>query len=187
MSLKHGILGLLNYGPLSGYDLTKAFSQSLNFFWSAQTSQIYRELEAMAASGWIEVEEERQRGRMVATVYALAAPGREELARWLRESLEERERNRNPFLLRLFFQSSAGLESVRVLVGAFKERAEARAEALRETLEKVIPERRKAAENELTAFCWSQAAEYDLAQYEAEARWAEAFLARLVALEGERA
>ena len=42
--LKHGILGLLNYHSLTGYEIMEVFRDSLNFFWSAQTSQIYREL-----------------------------------------------------------------------------------------------------------------------------------------------
>lgn len=32
MGLQHGILGFLNYGPCSGYELTKAFQSSLHFF-----------------------------------------------------------------------------------------------------------------------------------------------------------
>lgn len=32
MSLGFGILGFLNYGPMSGYDLVKAFESSLQFF-----------------------------------------------------------------------------------------------------------------------------------------------------------
>ena len=41
--LKHGILGLLNYGSMTGYEINKAFKDSLSYFWNAQTSQIYRE------------------------------------------------------------------------------------------------------------------------------------------------
>ena len=32
MSLAFGILGFLNYKPMSGYDLVKAFESSLEFF-----------------------------------------------------------------------------------------------------------------------------------------------------------
>ncbi|MEN6635102.1 MAG: PadR family transcriptional regulator, partial [Clostridiaceae bacterium] len=56
MSLKHGILGLLNYSPMTGYDLSKSFQNSLNHFWQAQTSQIYRELRDMEKLGWIASE-----------------------------------------------------------------------------------------------------------------------------------
>ena len=36
--LKHGILGLLSYGSMTGYDITRTFKDSLSYFWSAQTS-----------------------------------------------------------------------------------------------------------------------------------------------------
>ena len=45
--LKHGILGLLNYGDKTGYEIMTVFRDSLNHFWTAQTSQIYRELQTM--------------------------------------------------------------------------------------------------------------------------------------------
>jgi DNA-binding PadR family transcriptional regulator len=185
MSLKHGILGFLNYRPMSGYDLMKAFDQSLRHFWYAQTSQIYRELEAMTQSGWIRTEEESQRGHMVKTVYAITDAGRDEFFAWLRERPKERTGSKNPFLLRLFFQSSAGEDSVRELVEARKARAESLATELRAVIANVIPARREQAKDELTAFCWTQAAEYGLAQYEAEVRWAEACLARIGARTGE--
>jgi DNA-binding PadR family transcriptional regulator len=44
---KYDLLGLLNYGKMSGYDLDRVFKDSLAFFWQAQTSQIYRELATM--------------------------------------------------------------------------------------------------------------------------------------------
>ena len=30
--LKHGILGLLNYGDMTGYEIREIFNKSLNFF-----------------------------------------------------------------------------------------------------------------------------------------------------------
>ncbi|MGA2545859.1 MAG: PadR family transcriptional regulator [Rectinemataceae bacterium] len=184
MSLKHGILGLLTYSPMSGYDLMKAFNQSLKFFWSAQTSQIYRELESLAASGWIETAGESQRGHMVKTVFAITVGGRQELNRWLRDKLEKRERERSPFLLRLFFGSFSGVDSIRELAESRKTQAENNAAELRQVLETVIPARRTQTKDELAAFCWSQAAEYGLAQFEAEIRWAEACLAKIGAYKG---
>jgi PadR family transcriptional regulator, regulatory protein AphA len=185
MSLKHGILGLLTYSPMSGYDLMKAFNQSLKFFWQASTSQIYREIESMTESRWIESGESTQRGHMVKTVYAITPAGREELSRWLGSEERERSASRNPFLLRLFFQSKAGEDSVRELVERRKADAEACATELREVIATVIPARREQSGDELGAFCWTQAAEYGLAQYEAEVRWAEACLARIGAHKGE--
>ena len=49
--LKHGILGLLNYGDMTGYEIREIFNKSLNFFWQAQSSQIYRELRTLEKNG----------------------------------------------------------------------------------------------------------------------------------------
>ena len=45
--LKHGILGLISNGDKTGYEIMTVFRDSLNHFWTAQTSQIYRELQTM--------------------------------------------------------------------------------------------------------------------------------------------
>ena len=61
--LKHGILGLLNYGAMTGYDIMLTFKNSLRFFWSAQTSQIYRELQTLKNKGWVKDENISQNGK----------------------------------------------------------------------------------------------------------------------------
>ena len=54
--LKHGILGLLNYGDKTGYEIMRVFRDSLNHFWTAQTSQIYREVFEQQTKGGEEHE-----------------------------------------------------------------------------------------------------------------------------------
>jgi len=44
MSLEYAILGFLNYHPYTGYDLKKIFDNSVQHFWVADQSQIYRTL-----------------------------------------------------------------------------------------------------------------------------------------------
>jgi len=185
MSLKHGILGLLSHKPMAGYDLMKVFNQSLKFFWPAQASQIYRELDALAESGLIHTEEEQQRGRQVKTIYSLTQAGKTELATWLESPGIERSSTRSPFLLRLFFQAGNGKESIRSLLQKRLEQTKANAEELRVVLSDVIPEYRDSVGNKLESVCWSQTVTYGLAHYEAEIQWAEAFLTRLNTLEGE--
>jgi DNA-binding PadR family transcriptional regulator len=185
MSLKHGILGLLTHSSMSGYDLMKAFNRSLKFFWYAQTSQIYRELEAMEKSLWIGTEETSQRGHLVKTIYTITDSGQEELSRWLLERPEDRSGGKNPFLLRLFFQSKVGADSMRELVERRKIEAEANAAELREVLGSIIPEMGGKEKDKLAVLCWREAAEYGLSQYEAEINWAEACLARIETEKGE--
>ncbi|MDR0221438.1 MAG: PadR family transcriptional regulator, partial [Lachnospiraceae bacterium] len=85
MSLKHGLLGLLSYGRMTGYELDKAFKDSLNFFWQAQTSQIYRELKAMEKAGWLTSEIVFQTSKPNKKLYAITDSGRLEFHRWIAE------------------------------------------------------------------------------------------------------
>lgn len=83
--LKHGILGLLGYGSMTGYEIDRAFKDSLNYFWKAQTSQIYRELQTLKNNGWATDEVVEQSDRPDKKVYSITESGREEFMRWLRE------------------------------------------------------------------------------------------------------
>lgn len=99
MSLRHALLGLLAERPASGYELTKQFELSLANVWSAGHSQIYPELQRMAARGWVVAGDEGARGRRD---YEITADGRAELHRWLTGARPDRS-NRNEAMLRVFF------------------------------------------------------------------------------------
>ena len=62
-SASSGILGLLNYGDMTGYDLMKIFEKSLHYFWHVKTSQIYLELDNMTKSGLVVFRKEIQESR----------------------------------------------------------------------------------------------------------------------------
>lgn len=83
MSLEHGILGFLNYHPYSGYDLKKIFDTSVQHFWSADQSQIYRTLNRLAEQGFVEMEKILQDDRPDRKVYQITRAGRGELLQWL--------------------------------------------------------------------------------------------------------
>lgn len=106
MSLKHGLMGLLNYGSMTGYELDKAFKASLSFFWQAKTSQIYRELDTMERRGWLTSKRVIQSEKPNKRVYTITEAGKEELSEWL--SLPEADivdamRVKSAFLMRVFF------------------------------------------------------------------------------------
>lgn len=104
MSLKHGILGLLNYGSMTGYELDKVFKDSLAFFWTAQTTQVYRELNQMEKSGWVDSETVIQTDRPNKKIYSITEIGHRELVRWLANpELEQEISTKSAFLMRVFF------------------------------------------------------------------------------------
>lgn len=100
--LKHGILGLLNYHPMTGYEIMTVFRDSLRFFWSAQTSQIYRELQTLEDRGWVDKTPVAQQGKPDKNVYAITPEGSGELLRWLSDAQPTLD-SRTPILMKVFF------------------------------------------------------------------------------------
>jgi|SRR3954470_14171530 PadR family transcriptional regulator AphA len=129
MSLRHGLLGLLADRPGSGWDLLKRFESTLAFVWPATQSQLYTELNRMAADGLIEVAAAGARNRKE---YAITPDGRGELRHWLTEVTPERNR-RNDAVLRVFFLWAVDPEEAR----AYFEREAADYKAFHEMLEQI--------------------------------------------------
>lgn len=102
MSLKHAILGFLSFAPLSGYDLKKAFDRSVQHFWPANQSQIYRTLAQLAEAGFVEKEVIEREERLDMKRYHITAEGQAELHHWLATPLPPQD-NREPLLIQIFF------------------------------------------------------------------------------------
>ena len=107
--LKHGILGLLNYGDMTGYDIMRVFKDSLSFFWTAQTSQIYRELQTLKKNGLVTDEDVSQKGKPDKKVFSITEMGKEELNRWLLEENTGFE-TRSPLLMKTFFRGERSID-----------------------------------------------------------------------------
>ena len=107
--LKHGILGLINNGDKTGYEIMTVFRDSLSHFWTAQTSQIYRELKTLEQAGWIAQTHVEQTGKPDKNVFSITPAGHDELVRWLRED-EIPAGYKNPFLLKTFFMGDLPVE-----------------------------------------------------------------------------
>jgi len=113
MSLPHAILGLLNYYPMSGYDLKKFFNDSINFFYSAQMSQIYRDLKNLEKKGHVSSKEEPGVKGPNKRVYSITQSGVKSLKDWLTDVPEKiDEDNHNAFLLRVLLLSNLGAEEL---------------------------------------------------------------------------
>lgn len=113
MSLPHALLGLLNLSPMAGYDLNKFFNDSINFFWSAQMSQIYRELNKLEKDGFVISKEETSTKGPKKKIYHITEEGLLHLKKWLIEVPDKiDEDNHNAFLLRVMLASNLGVEDL---------------------------------------------------------------------------
>jgi DNA-binding PadR family transcriptional regulator len=112
------VLGLLGFGPMSGYDIKSTVDRSTRFFWAASYGQIYPELRRLEKEGLIRGEDAPNgaRGRRV---YELTAEGRQALADWLHGTTTTVE-YRDESLLRLIFADALPREEALGLLEARK-------------------------------------------------------------------
>jgi DNA-binding PadR family transcriptional regulator len=99
------ILGMLDWRPMSGYEIKSIVDKSTRFFWAASYGQIYPELRRLSAAGLVAGKASPQGGRK-RNVYRLTAAGRRALSAWL-EAEPEIYETRDEGLLKLFFASAA--------------------------------------------------------------------------------
>jgi PadR family transcriptional regulator AphA len=109
MSLQNAILGMLNYSPQTGYNLKTFIDKSLNHFWKASLSQIYRELSALEQNGYVVSDTLAQEERPDKKVYTITELGKNAFHEWVNDFPETLSMPaRDEFLVRIFFGSQIG-------------------------------------------------------------------------------
>jgi len=99
---RFAVLGILSYGPRSGYDIKKFYEQSVAGFWSESYGQIYPILKRLAEEELATKSVHKQEGKPDRHIYALTEKGRQELQQWLVEPTS-RHIGRHEILLKLMF------------------------------------------------------------------------------------
>lgn len=112
MSLKYTLLGFLNYGPMTGYDIKTHMDNSTQFFWHAKLSQIYPALKRMEEDAWVESSVMPQEGKPDKKYYVITDEGRAALLAWLDEFPNAIVPNKQPELLRVFFAGALEKENI---------------------------------------------------------------------------
>lgn len=108
------ILGLIGLrGPSTSYDLERATSNSIGYFWPFPRAQLYSEPKKLADAGLLSVSIEES-GRRRQT-YSLTQDGREQLSTWLADPITEPMQVRDIAELKLFFAELTTPESMRKL------------------------------------------------------------------------
>lgn len=103
MSLKHAILGLLDRGPKTGYEIKVHFRDTMRNFWSVSDGQLYPTLKKLSDEGWVKKQDSSQDGGLVKYVYEITPEGRTAFMEWLRTPEKTIPDFKEPFLLKLIF------------------------------------------------------------------------------------
>ncbi len=171
MSLEHAILGFLNYAPMSGYDLKKAFDTSVRHFWPADQSQIYRTLKELTRRGWVTVEVIPQEDRPNRKVYHITDAGREELRRWLATPLPPEEL-RIPWLIQVFFAGQLHNDEIIALLEGHAAELRARLQQYDQVPRQAAPYA-EAIQSPREVFFWTLTLDYGIRMTRAVLEWLE--------------
>lgn len=175
--LKYGILGLLNYQDMTGYEVMEVFRDSLRFFWSAQTSQIYRDLQGMEKKGWVSKNVVPQQGKPDKNIYAITEKGKEELLSWLGDE-KPGFTTKVPVLMKVFFMGERSREES---IAYFKKLKEEGERALKEL--EIVPQYINAYaqyvdQSEKTVY-WEMTVDYGRRRMQMQVDWAQNCIERL--------
>ena len=167
MSLKHAILGFLNMRPFSGYDLWKVFGKSVNNYWSATHTQVYRTLAELAKDKMVDAEMVRQQTSPNKKIYHITYRGREELVKWLKTPLKP-PALRDKFLVQFTFSDALADEEIIRNFESYMEEIENKLNSLKSGEHQ---EYLKFARNEREKFLWCKTLEHGIFSYENELKW----------------
>jgi DNA-binding PadR family transcriptional regulator len=103
------LLGFLSHRSWTGWELSRAFEDSIGQFWSITRSQIYRELRTLAERGLIVMGASGVRDRRECSITPL---GRAAFVEWIARMPGE-EQIRFPLLLTTFFGDAVAPERLR--------------------------------------------------------------------------
>jgi DNA-binding PadR family transcriptional regulator len=104
MSLRHAILGILDYREMHGYQLKRVLDEGISTFWPVNLAAIYPSLRKLEEEGLVEGRREPSaEGRPDRKVYTITDAGRSALAGWRRLPPDGVPSVRNPLYLKLLF------------------------------------------------------------------------------------
>lgn len=115
-TLEYALLGLLKRKSMTGYDLAKEFSTSLNEFWYAQHSQIYPTLKDLTKKGYVSYQIEISGNVLEKKLYTITKKGIEYFDSWVGTPTKKLPMFKNEFKLKLFFSDLLKDEERNILV-----------------------------------------------------------------------
>ena len=134
------ILGMLQLGRRTGYEIKSLVDISTRFFWAASYGQIYPELARLERLGLVSGEPDSTNGRR-RKAYELTAAGEQALKEWLTSHDPLHVEFRHEGALKFFFSDSLTLEQQREQLRRLRELHEGVADQLK----KIEPAARDAA------------------------------------------
>ncbi len=128
------VLGLVSVRPRAGHELAGYAERSIGNFFPLARSHIYSELDRLCRLGLLEATEVPQQRFPTKRVYAITADGEDMLREWLEDSPVGTDRQRDLFLVRMFFADRMSPARLEAILGEYAAEARARRDRLAEVV-----------------------------------------------------
>jgi DNA-binding PadR family transcriptional regulator len=168
MSVKHGLLALLESGPMYGYQLRVAFEESTGGAWPLNVGQVYTTLSRLERDDLVRPLPASDGGQRP---YEITGAGQAELATWFATPVSRNDRPRDELAIKLALALRIPGIDVRAVL-------QAQRSATMRTLQEYT--RLKADADQPTDLSWRLVLDNMLFQAEAEMRWLDHCEASLV-------
>lgn len=169
MSVKHGMLALLERLPMHGYQLHVEFERSTGSTWPLNTGQVYTTLSRLERDGLVEGGgHDDDQGRVV---YRITEAGSAELARWFGTAVAPSDRPRDELAVKVALALSTPGVDVRAVV-------QVQRNAVLRHLQELT--RLKAVADEHADSAWLLVLDAMIFRSEAEMRWLDHSEVRLL-------
>jgi DNA-binding PadR family transcriptional regulator len=171
MSIRQGLLALLDEGPAYGYQLRAEFEGRTGATWPLNIGQVYTTLARLERDGLVEVDADRDGdGTAATTTYAITRTGRAEVRHWFVTPVAREARPRDELAIKLALAVTAPGVDIAAVVQA------QRTDTLR-ALQEYTRLKAQAGDEDLA---WLLVLDSLIFQAEAEVRWLDHCETRLV-------
>ncbi|MFD3545629.1 PadR family transcriptional regulator [Streptomyces sp. NPDC058655] len=179
MSIRHGLLALLERGPRYGSQLRTEFESRTGSTWPLNVGQVYTTLARLERDGLVAPGGEDAAGH---TLYAITDPGRTELREWYERPVDRANPPRDELSIKLAMAVGAPGVDIRAVIQSQRHATIRAMQDYTRLKARALAAVESGDTRERDDVAWLLVLEQLIFQTEAEARWLDHCEARLVRL-----
>ncbi|MCX4542530.1 PadR family transcriptional regulator [Streptomyces sp. NBC_01565] len=179
MSIRHGLLALLERGPRYGSQLRTEFESRTGSTWPLNVGQVYTTLSRLERDGLVAPGGEDDAGH---TLYAITDTGRAELRQWYERPVDRTNPPRDELSIKLAMAVGAPGVDIRAVIQSQRHATIKAMQDYTRLKAQALTEIESGRSGERDDLAWLLVVEQLIFQTEAEARWLDHCESRLVRL-----
>ncbi|WP_149182479.1 PadR family transcriptional regulator [Streptomyces sp. TRM49041] len=179
MSIRHGLLALLESGPRYGSQLRTEFESRTGSTWPLNVGQVYTTLSRLERDDMVAQDGEDGAGH---ALYAITDVGRDELRTWFERPVDRTSPARDELSIKLAMAVGAPGVDIRAVIQAQRRHTVKAMQDYTRLKAQALAALENAASQERDDVAWLLVLEQLIFQTEAEARWLDHCEARLIRL-----